>query len=276
EVAGVHATALVDESAVVPASATGGPYSVLGPGVELGERVRIGPHVLIERDSRIGDDVRISKGAVLGTDPQDLKYAGERTFLEVGARTRVREFATLNRGTAASGLTSVGADCLIMAYVHIAHDCRIDDHVVLANAVNMGGHVEIGEWAIVGGMTPIHQFVRIGRHAMVGGASRAARDIPPYTIASGNPCFLVGINSVGLGRRGFDEASIRALRRAYREIFRSEDPLGTAVADFALDGASPEVSELVTFLRESERGVAPGRRSRSTEGAEPGGTPHAT
>lgn len=273
---GIHPTAIVDDSATIAASASVGPYTVVGPDVEIGERVRVGPHVLIERDTRVGDDAWVSKGAVLGTDPQDLKYAGERTFLEIGPRTRIREFATLNRGSAASGLTSIGADCLIMAYVHVAHDCRIGDQVVLANAVNMGGHVEIADWAIVGGMTPIHQFVRIGRHSMVGGASRAAQDVPPFTIASGSPCHLVGINRVGLRRRGFSADSIRALRRAYREIFRSEANAGAATEAFDLDGATEEVAELVSFLRASERGVTPRRPPRAGGETESAERPHAT
>ncbi len=248
------------ESARISASASIGPYAVIGPDVEIGDRVRVGPHAFIERDARIGDDVQISKGAVLGTDPQDLKYVGERTFLEIGPRTRVREFATLNRGTAASGLTAIGADCLIMAYAHVAHDCRIGDHVVLANAVNMGGHVEIEDWAIVGGLTAIHQFVRIGRHSMVGGASRVSKDIAPYTLAAGNPCFSFGINRVGLERRGFDEEVVRALRGAFRDIFFADTHVREALERFSLDGVPDEVRQLVRFFESSERGVTSTRR----------------
>ncbi len=256
---GCHGTAVVDASARIAASATVGPYTVIGPGVEIGARVRIGPHVLVERDTRVADDVRIAKGAVLGSDPQDLKYAGERTFLEVGPRTVVREFATLNRGTAANGLTSVGADALVMAYVHIAHDCRIGDHVVLANSVTMGGHVEIGDWGIVGGLAGIHQFTRIGRHAMVGGGARVSRDVAPYTLAGGVRTRTYGVNRIGLERRGFEPAAIRALHTAYRGIFRSGEPLRASLDRVERGEMTPEVRELVEFIRGSERGVTAAR-----------------
>ena len=252
---GCHATAVVDPSARLAESAAVGPYTVIGPDVEIGERVRIGPHVFIERDTRVAEDVRIAKGAVLGSDPQDLKYAGERTFLEIGPRTVVREFTTLNRGTAASGATAVGADSLVMAYVHIAHDCVIGDHVVLANGVTMGGHVEIGDWGIVGGLTGIHQFTRIGRHAMVGGGARVSRDVAPYTLAGGVRTRTYGVNRIGLERRGFEPEAIRALQKAYRTIFRSGDPLRVSLDRVGRGDMTPEVGELVRFIRDSERGV---------------------
>ncbi len=262
---GRHATAIVDPSAVIAASASIGPYAVIGPDVEIGERVRVGPHVFIERDTRVAEDVIIWKGAVLGTDPQDLKYAGERTFLEVGPRTRVREFVTLNRGTAATGLTSIGSDALIMAYAHVAHDCRIGDHVVLANAVTMGGHVEIEDWAIIGGVTPIHQFVRIGQHAMVGGASRIDRDVAPFTIVAGSPSHSYGINRIGLERRGFAPETIKALRKAFRTIYRSSEPMRAALARIDLAEAIDEIQALVAFISNSERGIIPSRAGSQDE-----------
>lgn len=252
---------------------------MIGPEVEIGEGVRIGPHVFIERDTKVGEDVQISKGAVLGTDPQDLKYGGERTFLEIGPRTRIREFSTINRGTAASGITRVGADALVMSYAHIAHDCRIGDHVVLANSVNMGGHVEIGDWAIVGGLTPIHQFVRIGCHSMVGGASRIDRDVAPYTIAAGSPAFSFGINRIGLERRGFDSERIRQLKIAFRQIFRSNIPLRLALDQIENERAIEEIRELIHFIRTSERGITPSRSGlvTSTEtNVDPHGRPPPT
>lgn len=251
-----HATAIVDPTAKLAESVSLGPYSIVGPNVVLGERVQVGPHVLIERDTRVGDGCRLGKGAVLGTDPQDLKYRGEPTRLEVGPRTVVREYATLNRGTGASGLTAVGADCLIMAYVHVAHDCRIGDHVVLANAVNMGGHVEIEDWAIVGGVTAIHQFVRIGCHAFVGGGSRVSQDVAPYVTVAGNPCTAYGLNSVGLKRRGFSNETLKTLRSAYRDIFQSDLNIGQALAQLAAEGPhTDEVEHLVSFIHESRRGI---------------------
>jgi len=257
---GLHPTAIIDDEASIPDSCEIGPYTVIGPGVELGERVRIGPHVYIERDTRIGDDCRIWKGAVLGTDAQDLKYMGERTWLEVGAGTKIREYATLNRGTAASGTTVVGEDSLIMAYAHVAHDCKVGRHVVLANSVQMAGHVEIGDWVMVGGLSGIHQFVRIGSHSMVGGASRVVQDVAPFTLVVGNPCACYGLNRIGLRRQGFSAESVAELRIAYRQLFQSETPTRKGVEDFELQGASREVVELVRFMRESGRGVTtPGR-----------------
>ena len=253
----VHPTALVDSTASLHDGVEVGPFTVIGPGVEVGARSRIASHVLVERDTTIGEDCVIAKGAVLGTDPQDLKYAGERTFLRVGDRTVIREYATLNRGTTAVGYTSVGSDCLLMSYVHVAHDCVLEDHVILANAVNMAGHVSIGEWAIVGGLTPIHQFVRIGAHAFVGGGSRVAKDVPPYVKAAGSPLQLYGLNSVGLQRRGFSEAVRRELKRAYRLFFASTHNVSQALQQASDElTPSPEMERFLAFFRDSERGVS--------------------
>jgi UDP-N-acetylglucosamine acyltransferase len=228
--ADVHATAIVDESAILGEGVSVGPYAVIGPAVRIGPGTEIGPHVYIQRDTTVGRDCVIHKGAVLGTDPQDLKYGDEPTALVIGDRTVVREFCTLNRGTTASGRTVIGDDCLLMAYVHVAHDCHLGNHVVISNAVNMGGHVTIGDWAGVGGMTPIHQFVRIGAHSFIGGASRVVKDIPPYVKAAGNPIQLYGLNSVGLQRRGYSDEVRRELKRAYRLLFRSELNVSQALA----------------------------------------------
>lgn len=252
----IHPTAIVDPDARIAESATVGPYSVVGPGVRVGERVRIDSHVLIERDTLVGEDVRLCKGAVLGTDPQDLKYAGEATRLEVGPRTTIREYATLNRGTSATGVTRLGADCLVMAYAHVAHDCTVGDHSILANAVNMAGHVAIGSWVTIGGLTAIHQFVRIGDHAFVGGCSRVTQDVAPYTLVAGNPPRGYGLNLVGLRRRGFEAATIDALRSAYRTLFRSELKLRDALDELERSAErGSEVGALVAFVRASERGV---------------------
>ncbi len=252
----VHPTAIVDADVELGADVVVGPYAVLGPGVTIGDRSVIGPHVLVERDTTIGEDCRVHKGAALGTDPQDLKYDDEPTHLYVGDRTVVREYATLNRGTQARGRTDVGADCLLMAYAHVAHDCSIGDHVILSNAVNMGGHVEIQEWAIVGGITAIHQFARIGEHAFVGGASRVSKDVPPFVRAAGNPLELAGLNSVGLQRRGIPEAVRSELKRAYRLLFRSGLNVTQALARAETELAPiPEVRRLIDFIARSERGV---------------------
>jgi UDP-N-acetylglucosamine acyltransferase len=257
----VHATALIDPGAELGRGVVVGPYSIVGDGVVVGDGTTIGPHVLIERDTRVGKDCMLAKGAVLGTDPQDLKYKGERSTLEVGDRTVVREYATLNRGTAASGRTIVGSDCLLMAYTHVAHDCEIGNHVVLSNAVNMAGHVVIEDWVIVGGMSGIHQFVRIGAHAFVGGASKIAQDVAPYVRVSGDPARLYGLNAVGLDRRGLAPEVRGALKAAYRLLFQSGLNLsqGLARAEAEVEPL-PEVRHLLAFVRGSQRGIITGER----------------
>ncbi len=252
----VHPTAIIDPEASLGAGVTVGPWALIGPRVVVGDGTEVGPRVLIEKDTTVGEDCSIANGAVLGTDPQDLKFKGEAATLEVGDRTVIREYATLNRGTSASGRTVVGSDCLLMAYSHIAHDCEIGNHVVLANSVNMGGHVLIQDWAIVGGVTPIHQYVRIGAHAFVGGGSRVPQDVPPYCRAAGNPPKLYGLNTVGLERRGLAEEVRKALKRAYRILFQGELTLSKALdrAEEDVPGV-PEVRHLIEFIRASERGI---------------------
>jgi UDP-N-acetylglucosamine acyltransferase len=252
----VHHTAVVDPRAELGRDVVIGPFAIVGEGVVVGDGTTVGPHALIERDTHLGRDCRIFAGAVLGTDPQDLKYAGERTTLEVGDRTVVREYATVNRGTAASGRTVIGSNCLLMAYTHVAHDCEIGNHVVLSNAVNMAGHVVIEDWVVVGGLTGIHQFVRIGAHAFVGGASRITQDVAPYVRASGNPPRLYGLNSVGLDRRGFSPEVRGSLKAAYRILFQSglNVSQGLARAEGEVEQL-PEVRHLLAFIRSSERGI---------------------
>jgi UDP-N-acetylglucosamine acyltransferase len=253
----IHPTAIVDAAAELEDGVTVGPYSIIGPRVRIGAGTEIGPHVLIGQDTTLGRECVIHKGAVLGTDPQDLKYQGEPTTLHVGDRTQVREYCTLNRGTTATSTTVVGSDCLLMAYVHVAHDCRVGDHVILANSVNMAGHVTIGDWAIISGLTPIHQFVRIGAHSFIGGASRVVKDIPPYVKAAGNPVQLYGLNSVGLQRRGFPEDVRRELKRAYRLFFASAYNTSQAL-DRAREELRdiPEINLFLDFFDDSERGVS--------------------
>lgn len=252
----VHPTAIVDDDAELGEGVTVGPYATVGPRVRIGDGTRLDPGVLIEKDTAVGSDCRLHKGAVLGTDPQDLKYEGERTRLVVGDRTVIREYATLNRGTDWSGETVVGSDCLLMAYSHVAHDCRIGEHVILSNAVNMAGHVVIEDWAIIGGLVPIHQFVRVGTHAFVGGATRLAQDAPPYCRVAGSPAKLYGLNTVGLERRDFPDRTRKLLKKAYRTIFQSDHTIsrGLDEVETSLDEV-PEVGRLVEFIRSSERGV---------------------
>ncbi len=252
----VHPTAIVDSAAVLGSGVEIGPYAIIGPRVTIGAGTTVGPHALIDKLTEIGDNCVIHKGAVLGTDPQDLKFGGEETWLRVGDRTVIREYATLNRGTHASGRTLVGSDCLLMAYTHVAHDCELGNGVILSNSVNMGGHVIIGDHAIVGGVTPIHQFVRIGTRAFIGGGSRIPQDVPPYCRAAGNPPKLYGLNSIGLERNGFSVETRKALKLAYRIVFMSGLTIsrGLERADTECEDV-PEVRTFLDFIRTSERGM---------------------
>jgi UDP-N-acetylglucosamine acyltransferase len=252
----VHPTAVIDPDAELGVGVDVGPYAIIGPSVHVGDGTQIGPHVLLERNTRVGEDCRVAKGAVLGTDPQDLKYAGEETLLLVGDRTTVREYATLNRGTAASGRTVVGTDCLLMAYTHVAHDCEIGNHVIISNATQMAGHVVIEDWAILSGLVAIHQFVRIGAHSFVGGASRIPQNVPPYCSVVGNPPKLYGLNKVGLERRGFADEVRVALKKAYRILFQSGLNVSQGIqrAEAEVEPI-PEVLHLLAFIKNSERGI---------------------
>jgi UDP-N-acetylglucosamine acyltransferase len=252
----IAASAVVHDSAVLAPDVSVGPYSVIGENVEIAPGVEIGAHVVIERDTMVGANCRIFHGAVLGSDPQDLKYQGERTFLTVGDETIIREYATLNRGTAARGTTSVGRGCLLMAYTHVAHDCELADGVILANSVNLGGMVRIDEHAIIGGVTPVHQFARVGAHAFVGGGSRVSKDVPPYCKAAGSPIRLFGLNSVGLDRRGFPENVKRELRKAYRLFFSSKLNVSQALTRARSElHPYPEIEKFLHFIEESDRGI---------------------
>ncbi len=253
----IHPTAIVDPGAELGEGVQIGPYAMVGPNVRIGPGTVLGPHAYIEKDVRIGRDCFIAKGAVLGTDPQDLKYEGEDTLLIVGDGTTIREFATLNRGTRVTGSTVVGSGCLLMAYAHVPHDARIGDHVVIANGVQMGGHVVIDDWATVGGLTAIHQFVRVGSYSFVGGGSRVPKDVAPYTRAAGNPLKMYGLNSVGLERRGFSKEVRTELKRAYRLLFASNLNMSMAIAELRSQGVQcEEVKRLIAFIENSERGVS--------------------
>ena len=255
-VGALHDTAIIDPGADLHPSVGVGAFSIIGPGVSLGEGVRVDSHVYIARDTSVGAECHIHKGAVLGTDPQDLKYADEPTRLEIGARTTIREYATLNRGTIDLGLTSVGDECLIMAYGHVAHDCRLGDHVIIGNAVQMAGHCDIDDWAIVGGLTAIHQFVQIGCHSFIGGGSRVPQDVAPYVLVAGSPCAAFGLNLVGMRRRGFARETLTELRAAYRTIFQGSSNTSEALEEIEAQGEpAPEVQHMISFIRSSKRGI---------------------
>jgi UDP-N-acetylglucosamine acyltransferase len=234
-----------------------GPYSIIGENASIGDATRIGSHVVVDGWTEIGPENDIHHFAVLGAPPQDLKWEGGRSYLRIGARNTIREFATLNRATNEGEETRIGDGNLIMTYVHVAHNCVIEDNTILANAVNLAGHVHVEESAIIGGGTVVHQFVRIGRHAMVGGGSRISKDVPPYMMGAGNDFRIAGINQVGLDRRGFPEESKRALKEAHRILYRSSLNRTQAIERIRSEvHACPEIECLVRFLEESTRGVS--------------------
>ncbi len=252
----IHRSALVDPAAQVGEDVSVGPFTILGPNVVIGDHCQIAAHVVIERNTRLGNGVRVGYGSVLGADPQDLKYKGEETWVEIGDDTIIREYCTINRGTPATGKTTVGQRCFIMTYVHIAHDCVVGDDVILANSIQMAGHVTVDDRAIISGLVPIHQFVRVGTFAFVGGGSRVNQDVPPYTKAVGNPVHLYGLNSVGLQRAGFSPDVKLALKKAYRLVFNSHLTVSQGIGRARTE--IPAVAEVETFLRfieASQRGV---------------------
>jgi UDP-N-acetylglucosamine acyltransferase len=252
----VHPTAIVDPSAILGPGVSVGPYSIVEADARIGADTRIDAHVRIARGTTMGVKNRIWHGAVLGTEPQDVTYANELTILELGDRNSIREYATLHRGTARSGKTVVGSDCFIMAYAHVAHDCRVGNHVTLVNSVHLAGHVKIEDWVVIGGVVPVHQFVHIGCHAMVGGGFRVSQDVCPYALTAGYPLHTVGLNVVGLRRRGYTREQVKPLKEAFRILFKSE--LNTSQAADRVEAEvelTPEVAYLLTFVRNSERGI---------------------
>jgi UDP-N-acetylglucosamine acyltransferase len=265
--AAIHPTAVVDGQAELDDDVTVGPYAVIAPGVQIGGGTRIGAHAVIEGPTRIGRDNQIFQLASIGAAPQDKKYRGEPTRLEIGDRNVFREFTTINRGTAQGlGLTAIGHDNLMMAYVHVAHDCLIGDRTIFANCTSLGGHVEIGDWAILGGYTGVHQFCKVGAHVMTGVGSVILHDLPPFVRTSGNSASAHGINTEGLRRRGYAPETINLLRRAYRTLYRSglslEDARAALAAQVAAlqaadapPGAADAVRMIVEFLGRVTRGI---------------------
>jgi len=252
----IHPTALVDASAEIGADVEIGPFAIVGENCRIGDGCVIAARATLERNVILGDGVKVGIGTVLGGDPQDLKFKGELTTVEIGDGTTIREYTTINRGTTQSYKTTVGKGCFIMSYVHLAHDCHIGDGVILVNSVQLAGHVTVGDKAIIAGQSAAHQFVKIGQYAFVGGCSRISQDVPPYIKAVGNPIKLYGLNSVGLQRNNFPEEVVRELKRAYRLFFRSELNVSQAKERAAAElKPFPEVQELLRFVEESGRGV---------------------
>ncbi|HJP60392.1 MAG TPA: acyl-ACP--UDP-N-acetylglucosamine O-acyltransferase [Gemmatimonadaceae bacterium] len=252
----IHSTAIISPDAEIGSDVEVGPFAIVGENCVVGDGCVISPRATLERNVKLGSKVRVGIGTILGGLPQDLKFAGEETTVEIGDGTVIREYTTVNRGTAQSFKTSVGKNCLLMSYVHLGHDCHIGNNVILSNVVQLAGHVTIEDRAIVSGLSAVHQFVRIGSQSFIGGCSRVSKDIPPFLKAVGNPVRLYGLNTVGLQRGGMDEATIRELKRAYRLLFRSDLNVSQAMERVQNElEPLPEVLELVRFLEASERGV---------------------
>lgn len=252
----IHSTAIVSKDAQLAANVEVGAFVIIGEGCVVGDGCVIAPRATLERNVTLASNVRVGSGSILGGDPQDLKYRGEPTTVEIGEETTIREYTTINRGTAQSFKTTVGKGCFIMSYVHLAHDCHIGDGVILGNNVQLAGHVTIDDKAIVSGQSAVHQFVQIGRYSFTGGCSRVSKDIPPYVKANGNPIRLYGLNKVGLQRNGIAEDVQRELKRAYRLFFNSDLNLSQARerAEEELQ-RFPEVEEFLSFLDRSDRGL---------------------
>jgi UDP-N-acetylglucosamine acyltransferase len=255
--AGIHPTALIDPKARLAKDVAIGPFSVVGPQVEIGEASWIGAHVVLDGRTRIGRNNRIFHFACIGGPPQDKKYGEEESTVDIGDGNTIREYVTINRGTALDkGATRVGDDNWIMAYVHFAHDCQIGSHTIFANACQLAGHVLVGDWAILGATTLVHQFVHIGAHAFTGMGSFLPQDLPPYVTAAGNTARPYGINSEGLKRRGFSAEAISGLKNAYRTLYRSGLGLEDARRELeAQASACPEVRAILDFLGQSTRGI---------------------
>jgi UDP-N-acetylglucosamine acyltransferase len=254
----IHPTAIVDPLARIAERAEIGPYCILGAEVEIGPRTRLMAHVYLEGPTSVGEDNVFFPYSTVGVAPQDLKYQGERAETRIGDRNRIREFVTIHRGTAGGGLiTSIGSDNLLMAYTHVAHDVHIGDRTVLANAVTLGGHVMVGDWAIIGAATGVHQFCRVGRHAIIGGYSVVTQDVLPFSnTVSQRDIKVYGANRVGMERRGFETSVVEALQTAFRLLTRSELNTTQAIERIRAEvPETPEVDELVEFIRASERGV---------------------
>jgi UDP-N-acetylglucosamine acyltransferase len=259
---GIHPTALVSPGAELDSTVSVGPYAVIGAGVRIGAGTTVAAHAVIEGPTTIGRDNRIYAHAVLGGEPQDMKYRGEPTALTIGDRNTIREFCTFNRGTAQDGgVTRVGDDNWIMAYVHLAHDVQVGSRTILANNATLAGHVHIGDWVIVGGLTGVHQFCKIGAHAMTGFQSHVSQDVPPFMMAAGNPLSIAGFNVEGLRRRGFSKERIAQVKQMHRLLYRDGLTLDAARAAIdalrgTVEGGDADVALLLDFLAASQRGIA--------------------
>ena len=257
----IHSSAVVSESARLGENVTIGPYCVIGDEVEIGDGSIIGPHAVIEKWTSLGKECRVYQFASVGAAPQDLKFKGERSFTIIGDRTTIREGATIHRATGEDNETRIGNDCLLMAYIHVAHNCTLGNHVIMSNLASCAGHAMVEDRVVIGGMAGVHQFVKIGRNAMVGGMSKLVQDVVPYTIVDGHPAKVVGLNNVGISRAGIPLESRRLINKAYKILYRSGLSLPEAIAVIEQEVDScEEVEHFLRFLRNAERGICRERR----------------
>ncbi|MFC1736627.1 acyl-ACP--UDP-N-acetylglucosamine O-acyltransferase [Candidatus Hydrogenedentota bacterium] len=253
---GIHPSAIVDKGAKVSNKADIGPYSVVGPKVRIEDDVVVGPHVVLDGSTTIGNGTRIFSGAAVGVPSQDKKYDGNLNTLVIGRSNVIREYVTINPGSLAGTSTIIGSGCLLMAYSHVAHDCVLEDDVIMANSATLAGHIHIESCAIIGGLTAVHQFVRVGRYSIAGGCSKVTKDVLPYAKVDGHPTRCFGLNTVGLKRRGLPEDVQKALKAAFKLLFRSSLNTSQALARIESDlEMIPEIENIVTFIRNSKRGI---------------------
>lgn len=252
----IHPTAIIAAGAELGADVEVGPFCVIGPHVRLGDRCRLQSHVRLDGWTELGPDCFCAQGAVVGTDPQDLKFRNVRSWVRAGARNTFREYCTVNRATGEDEVTALGDDNLIMAYAHVAHNCVVGNHVILANSANLAGHVTVEDYVIIGGVTPVHQFVHLGEHCIIGGGCRVPKDVTPYVTAAGQPLRVAGLNTVGLTRRGFSAETMHELRNLYRIFFSSDLIKEEALARIRAECRPiPEVVHFCNFVESSARGL---------------------
>jgi UDP-N-acetylglucosamine acyltransferase len=256
----IHPTAIIDPGSRMGSNVSVGAYSVIEDNVTISDDCEIGHHVILASGTKLGYGVRVFSSAVIGNPPQDLKYKGEETIVEIGDMTVIRECVTVNRGTAASGRTKVGKNCFLMAYSHVAHDCVLGDNIILANSVNLSGHVTIQDNVIIGGLTGVHQFVTLGTNAMIGALFRVSKDVPPYVLAGGHPLSYEGLNLIGLRRRGFSPNTIQTIADTYNLIYRSKLNVSQALQKLHdMESKTQEVENIINFIQKSKRGIIPAK-----------------
>jgi UDP-N-acetylglucosamine acyltransferase len=252
----IHQTAIIDPKAEIGSDVEIGAYSIINENVSIGSKTVIGPHVIVDPYVMIGADCNIFQYAAIGAVPQDMKFKGEETYVKIGRGCTIREFVTIHRGTGFGGITEIDEESFLMAYTHIAHDCKIGRKVILSNNASLAGHITIGDYSTIGALVGIHQFVKIGEHAFIGGKSAIVKDIPPYVIAAGDRAKLHGMNTIGLKRSGFSQSTLSALKKVYRIVFRIGLTLNEAIERVAAEVEQvPEVVNFIDFIKSSERGI---------------------